>query len=144
LPALTRERSLDAAPAAVWDVVRDPDRLPAWWPGVQRVEAVSADGWSSVFLSPNGRTLRADFSRVAFEPPRRVAWRQELEGSPFERILSESFTELRLAPAAGGGTQLTLVLRNRPRGLARLGHFQLQAALRAQAEAALHGLEALF
>ena len=65
-----------------------------------------------------------------------------MEASPFERILKESVTAVELAPAAAG-TTVTLTVNNRPRGLARLGFFQMRAATAKQVRAALDGLAAL-
>jgi hypothetical protein len=66
-----------------------------------------------------------------------------VEASPFERLLDESTTEIALAPGEGGGTVVRLTLDQRPRGWARFSPFQLRAAARRQAEAALEGLAGL-
>jgi uncharacterized protein YndB with AHSA1/START domain len=143
VPTVSSVHTLGAAPDAVWHVASDPWRLPAWWPGVERVEQVDEGAWTAVLASPKGRTIRADFTRLAAEWPRLLAWRQELAGSPFERVLSESVTALLIEPEDGGGTRVELRLRNRARGLARLGSLQMGAAMRRQLDAALDGLEAL-
>jgi uncharacterized protein YndB with AHSA1/START domain len=142
VPAVTRRRDVGAPPEEVWRVVSDPERLPAWWPGVTRVEEATATSWTTVLTSAKGKSVRADFSRLAAEPERRLVWRQEVEASPFERILKESVTAVELAPAAAG-TTVTLTVNNRPRGLARLGFFQMRAATAKQVRAALDGLAAL-
>lgn len=143
MPTVTRRRSLGASPEEVWGVVSDPERLPAWWPGVARVEEATDRGWTTVLTSSRGKPVRVDYTRVEWRPPRRVAWRQEVEASPFERILSESITELELAPAEGGGTDVSLTVRHRPRGLARFGFVQLRAAAAKQVQGALDGLAAV-
>jgi uncharacterized protein YndB with AHSA1/START domain len=140
MPTVTRRRSLGAPPDEVWGVVSDPERLPAWWPGVTRVEEASERGWTTVLTSSRGKAVRVDYTRVEWQPPRRLVWRQEVEASPFERILSESIAELELAPAKDGGTDVSLTLRHRPRGLARFGFVQLRAAAARQAQGALDGL----
>jgi uncharacterized protein YndB with AHSA1/START domain len=140
MPTVTRRRSLGAPPDEVWGVVSDPERLPAWWPGVTRVEEASERSWTTVMTSSRGKAVRVDYTRVEWRPPHRLVWRQELEASPFERILSESITELELAPAEDGGTDVSLTLRHRPRGLARFGFVQLRAAAAKQAQGALDGL----
>ena len=53
----------------------DPERLPAWWPGVTRVEEATATSWTTVLTSAKGKSVRADFSRLAAEPERRLVWR---------------------------------------------------------------------
>lgn len=143
MPAVTRRRDVGAPPAEVWRVVSDPERLPAWWPGVTRVEEASATRWTTVLTSAKGKSVRADFSRLAAEPERRLVWRQEVEESPFERILRESVTAVELAPAAAGGTTVALTVLHRPRGLARLGFFQMRAAAARQVRGALDGLAAV-
>ena len=72
-----------------------------------------------------------------------VVWRQEVEESPFERILREALTEVRLEPAGDGVIKVRLTLRQRPRGFARFGFIQLRRAAGRQLEGALEGLEAL-
>jgi uncharacterized protein YndB with AHSA1/START domain len=135
-----RERVLAGAPADIWRIVSDPARLPAWWPGVSRVEEASRDAWTTVLVSPKGKSVRADYSLVEAREPECLRWRQEVDESPFERLLAESLTELELEPDPGGGTRVRLTLDQRPRGWARFSPFQLRAAARRQAEAALEGL----
>jgi uncharacterized protein YndB with AHSA1/START domain len=138
-----RERVVTAAPAEVWRVVSDPERLPAWWPGVTRVEEASAGAWTTVLVSPKGKTVRADYSMVEAEEPARLLWRHEVAESPFERLLSDSTTQIELEADPGGGTLVRVTLDQRPRGWARFSPFQLRAAASRQAEAALGGLAAL-
>ncbi len=80
---------------------------------------------------------------VEAEEPERVLWRHEVDASPFERLLRESTTEIALAAGATGGTKVAVTLDQRPRGWARFSPFQLRAAARRQAEAALDGLAGL-
>jgi uncharacterized protein YndB with AHSA1/START domain len=126
----------------VWDLVSDPARLPDWWPGVTRVEDATAVAWTTVLTSPKGKAVRADYTRVAATEPERLVWRQELEATPFERILVESTTSVELAPAEGG-TRVLLALDQKPRGWARLAPMQFRAAGKRQVEGALEGLERL-
>jgi uncharacterized protein YndB with AHSA1/START domain len=127
----------------VWRVVSDPDRLPEWWPGVTRVEAATALSWTTVLQSAKGKAVRADYTRMAASEPSRIAWSQELEGTPFERILLEATTSVELEPS-DGGTRVALSLEQKPRGWARLAPFQFRAAGKHQVDAALEGLERLF
>jgi uncharacterized protein YndB with AHSA1/START domain len=137
-----KQRTLSAPVAEVWRVLADPERLPAWWPGVTRVEEVSEDAWTKVLASDRGKVVRADYSLIEREPERRLAWRHEVAASPFERILEDSRTEFDLAEQ-DGGTQVTLAVVHEPRGWARLAPFQLRSATTKQVEAALDGLAAL-
>jgi len=138
-----RERVLSATPAEVWGVVSDPNRLAAWWPGVSRVEEATREAWTTVLVSPSGKSVRADYSLVEAEEPDRLRWRHEVEESPFERLLAESTTEIALSSEGEGGTRVRLTLDQRPRGWARFSPFQLRAAARRQAETALEGLAEL-
>ena len=124
-----RQRRLAAAPEEVWRVVADPWRLPAWWPGVARVEDASPEAWTTVMTSGKGRQVRADFTRVEADEPRRLVWRQELAETPFERLLTESATELALDPD-DGGTRIRIGLRAAP---ARLGALRAVPAARRRA-----------
>jgi uncharacterized protein YndB with AHSA1/START domain len=138
-----RERTLSGTPSELWRIVSDPARLPAWWPGVSRVEEASREAWTTVLISPKGKSVRADYSLVEAREPEWLRWKQEVEESPFERLLAESVTEIELEPDPGGGTRVRLTLNQRPRGWARFSPFQLRAAARRQAEAALEGLDEL-
>jgi len=138
-----RERVVSAPPSEIWRIVSDPARLPAWWPGVSRVEEASREAWTTVLISPKGKSVRADYSLVEAREPEWLRWRQELEESPFERLLAEATTELELEPDPGGGTRVRLTLNQRPRGWARFSPFQLRAAAARQAEGALEGLAGL-
>jgi uncharacterized protein YndB with AHSA1/START domain len=141
LPKVTRTRTIAAGSDEVWAVVADPAHLPRWWPDVVRVEEATPEAWTNVLASSKGKSLRADFTRVAAEPGRRIAWRQEVEETPFERILSEAITEVTLSPSGNDSTRVELRTRQRPRGWARLGSFLLRRAARRKLEEALDGLE---
>ena len=141
MPTITRARTVSASADAVWGLVSDPERLPAWWPAVQRVEEATAAAWTTVLTSRTGKTVRADYTLLESEPERLLAWRHEVEESPFERILSESTTTVALEPE-DGSTRVTLTARLRARGFARFGAWQLRRATARQLVAALEGLEA--
>jgi uncharacterized protein YndB with AHSA1/START domain len=135
---VTRSRTLAAAPEAVWRVLGDPRSLSRWWPRVERVKAVTAEGWTTVLRSERGRALRADWRLETDESGRR-AWSQELDGTPFAKVLAERRVEVRLEPA-GEGSRVTLELRQRGRGMARFGRFMLRRAARKELDGALDGL----
>lgn len=137
-----RSRRIAAPARDVWALVTDPHHLPRWWPATQRVENVSRAGWTSVSMTPRGRTVRADYSVATTEPPRLARWRQDLDGTPFERLFSSLTYELRLAPA-DQATEVSIEVDQAPRGWARLGVLQLRGAARRQLDTALEGLAAL-
>jgi uncharacterized protein YndB with AHSA1/START domain len=131
-----------AQPEEVWRLVSDPARLPQWWPGVSRVEDASTAAWTTVLSSPKGKSVRADYTRLEVEPERRLAWRQELEESPFERILASAVTEISLAPEEQG-TRVTVSLDQKPRGWARFAPLQFRGAGKRQVQGAVDGLKAV-
>ena len=135
------ERILSASREAVWALVSEPVRLREWWPGVTRVEVAGAQAWTTVLNSPKGKTVRADYTRQESHEGSSLSWRQELAGSPFERILSESLTRVELTES-GEGTRVVLTLAQRPRGWAHFSPMQMRAAARRQVEGALDGLGA--
>jgi uncharacterized protein YndB with AHSA1/START domain len=97
VPTVRRSRTIAAPPSQVWEVVRDPHHLPRWWPRVERVEAVDEHSFTEVLRSPRGRTVRADFRLVRERDGELVVWAQQVEGTPFARVLRGSETEIRLA-----------------------------------------------
>jgi len=136
-----RKRTVAAAPDAVWELVSDPHHLPRWWPQVQRVEEVTDDAWTKVLRTPKGRTVRADYTRVEWQPPTRIVWRQEVEESPFEAILDESVTTISLAAEGDDSTQVELSAEQELHGRYRFGGFMLRRATRRQLDEALDGIE---
>ena len=139
MPTVRGERALAASREAVWAVVRDPERLPEWWPWVIRVEEACAEAWTAVMESPRGKSLRADYTVLESVAPERLVWRHELEESPFERIMSDSRYQLVLEPAPGG-TTVKLSHRTRLRGFSRFGVIQVRLAGRRTLAGALEGL----
>jgi carbon monoxide dehydrogenase subunit G len=133
-----RSRTLAATPEAVWRVVADPRSLARWWPRVERVKSVSGDGWTTVLRSERGRALRADWRLEASEAGRR-AWAQELEGTPFAKVLAFRRVEVRVE-AAGDGSRVEIELSQRGRRMARFGSFMLRRAARKELDGALDAL----
>ena len=142
MPTTRRTRAFAASPEALWRTIADPHHLPRWWPRASRVEGVGGDRFTVALSTDRGRTVRADFVVVASEPLVLRAWEQEVEGTPFERIVGYARTEVRLS-ADGDRTRVTLELRQRLRGLSRLGGFMLRRANRRVLDEALDALEAL-
>jgi uncharacterized protein YndB with AHSA1/START domain len=140
MPVTRVRRTLPASPDDVWAVIADPHHQPRWWPRVRRVEGVDDDRFTQVLGTQRGKGIRADFLVLEADPPRLLRWSQELDGSPFERLLSEAVTTFSLAPD-GGRTELTVELRQRLRGWSRLTPFLFRGAARRQLGEALVGLE---
>jgi uncharacterized protein YndB with AHSA1/START domain len=140
LPTVRRSRVVASPPEDVWRVVSDPHHLPRWWPKVHHVEEVGGGRWTKVMRTGKGKPVRADEVMTVQERPRRLGWTQDLEESPFERLLWEASTELTLEPREPG-TEVTIELRQRLRGLNRLGGFMFRRASRRLLDEALDGLE---
>ncbi len=137
-----RSRTIAADPQDVWAVVADPYHLARWWPRVKRVEGVDGSAFTEVLTSDRGRQVRADFHVLISQRPTRQRWAQDVEGTPFARVLRTAETEVRLQAAdAGTGTHVTLELTQLTNGfLARLGTFFIRRAARDTLDQALDGL----
>jgi uncharacterized protein YndB with AHSA1/START domain len=159
MPTAQRTRTIHASPRELWQVLGDPHHLPRWWPRVSRVEAVEQDAFTEVLTSAKGKIVRADFRLVDAVSERRIVWSQQIENTPFARVLKSAETEVSLAgvqvcspeaedpPSASGAeggsaTEVTIELRQSLQGfLARLGGHLVRRAAGATIEEALDGLE---
>ena len=139
MPNVRRRRVLTAPPEAIWEIVADPHHLPRWWPGVKRVEGVADGRFTQVIHTSKGRPVRVDFATEASEPPRRRVWRQEIDGTPFARVLAEAVIEIGIEPD-GGGSEVTIEHRQRLKGYSRTGGFMLRRATGGKLDEALDGL----
>jgi hypothetical protein len=108
------------------------------------VEGVERDAFTEVLTSPRGRLVRADFHvLLADERALRLVWDQQVQGTPFARLLAAAQTELRLRPV-GVATEVAIELRHTLRGLLpRLGASRVRRAAGVTLEEALDGLERL-
>jgi len=146
LSSAARTRVIGASVEEVWKVVADPYQMPRWWPAIERMEGVQGDRFTQVFRSKRQRTVRADFRLLASEPPGgqytsgHRTWEQELVGTPFERVLVESVTEIAVEPADGGGTLITLGQRQKLRGYSKTGVWAMRSATAKRLDQALEGL----
>ena len=86
-----------------WDLVSDPHHLARWWPLAQRVEDVRDEGermrWTLALRSERGTQVRADYSGGVDVEGHRFAWDQQVEGTPFERILRSARVEIAVTSA---------------------------------------------
>ena len=142
MPKVTRARTVAAPRERVWELVSDPFHLPRWWPSVARVEDATALAWTSVLKAPRGATVRADYTRSEYDPPRRIGWRQELEESPFERVFSSASTAVQLEAEGEAATRVELTAEERLRGRYRLGGWLVRRAARRRLDDALAGIAA--
>jgi uncharacterized protein YndB with AHSA1/START domain len=146
VPRISRRRTIDASPDAVWRLISDPYNLPRWWPRTVRVENVerTAAGkrsqWTKVLETAEGRGVRADYRCVSSAEGERFVWEQQLGETPFDRILRSSILEIGLQPK-DGGTTVQLTSRQTLRGMSRLGSPMMRRATGATLEEALNGIE---
>lgn len=147
MPNVERTRTIPVPPKRVWALVSDPHNLPRWFPETVRVEDVQGQvgaarsRFTQVLSTKDGKPVRADFRCVAATSGERFVWKQELEGTPFERFMKEAELEVRIRPESGEGTQLTIAARRRLRGLSRLGSPMMRRATGRTLDSALGGIE---
>ena len=139
MPRTRRSRTMHATPEQVWRTVCDPHHLPRWWPRVQRVEGVDREHFTEVLNTDKGRSIRADFRVVESRAPEVRRWIQEVEGSPFERLLRSAETEVRLE-RDGDATRVTVTLSQRLKGVGAFGGLMVRRANRQVADEALERL----
>ena len=93
---------IDATPEAVWAVLADVSRYPAWDSGVTRVDGDIVDG-GRITVHTDLRPGRAFPLRVALDPPRLMVWTGGLPLGLFRGVRTFSLDD-----APGGGTHFTL------------------------------------
>jgi len=157
VPIVQRTRTIAASRQEVWGVLGDPHHLPRWWPRVNRVEAVEDDAFTEVLMGPSGKIVRADFKLLEAVEEQRIAWSQQVEDTPFARVLRSAETEIVIADAGdthGLATEVTIELRQelqgfrgsgtlslRLSGISRFGSPLVRRAALSTLDEALDGLE---
>ena len=121
MPRASQTRVLGMPAGELWEMVRDPYHLARWWPRVERVEGVEGTFFTEVLRSASGKLVRADFEVVETDDREmRVRWAQQIAGTPFERVLAASETELTVRPRMGmnesASTEVTITLSQTPHG----------------------------
>jgi uncharacterized protein YndB with AHSA1/START domain len=140
---VTRSQRIAATAEEIWEVVSDAHHLPRWWPGVTRVENVGRDRFTEVIPTRRGKPMRLDFRIVESCAPERLTWTQDLQGTPFERLLSVWTTTVTLQPD-GEACIVTLEESQQLKGSLRAGALLQRRPARRRLESALKGLSALF
>jgi uncharacterized protein YndB with AHSA1/START domain len=146
MPTVVRSRSLPVEPERAWRLLADPHNLPRWWPETVRVESVEGEPgarrsrFTQVFETRRGVPVRADYRCLESTRNERLVWRQQLEGTPFEKFLRSAELELRIEPDPEG-SRITIEGRRALRGLSRLGGPMMGRATRRSLDAALDGIE---
>jgi uncharacterized protein YndB with AHSA1/START domain len=147
MPRVARTRTISAPRDRVWELVADPHHLPRWWPRTVRVEDVRQVGsgkrsrWTTVLGTERGRGVRADYQCTSAAARERYVWEQDIEGTPFERILRTASLEIELVDGKDARTRVRLTSEERLRGLSRLGSPMMRVATRRRLDQALDGIE---
>ena len=68
-------------------------------------------------------------------------WEQDIEGTPFERILRTASLRIELVDGEDAHTRVRLTSAERLRGLSRLGSPMMRMATRRRLDEALDGIE---
>jgi uncharacterized protein YndB with AHSA1/START domain len=146
MPKVSRSRLIDAPVDAIWEMISDPYHLPRWWPRTQRVENVRRgrsgrrNHWTTVLETESGRPVRADYRSISAARNERYVWEQQLGDTPFDRVLRSAVTEIDLEPR-DSATKVSITLRQRLRGLSRLGSPMMRRGSTRMVDDALDGLE---
>ena len=111
------------------------------------MEGVHEDRFTQVYATKRGRAVRMDFRLLASDPPEedgraRLSFEQEVLGTPFERVLNQSITEVALDPE-DRATKVTIAQKQKLRGYSRTGGWLLRRVTARRLQEALEGLERL-
>jgi uncharacterized protein YndB with AHSA1/START domain len=98
----TVQGTVEAPPGAVWDAITAVEAFPTWRAGVDRVEVLEPRNGLPVWRE-RGSSGELTIQVVYFEPPQRMVARVTDAGGAFGGTWTYD-----LAPAEGGGTQVTL------------------------------------
>jgi len=93
-----------------------------------------------VLETERGTSVRADYRCTGSTARQRYEWEQQVEGTPFARVLRASRTEIRLDSAADR-TEVTLTSDETLRGISKLGGTMMRGAARQRLDDALEAIE---
>ncbi|MGA8927306.1 MAG: SRPBCC family protein [Solirubrobacterales bacterium] len=132
------EESIQIArpPQEVWALVADPENDPRWCRKVRSVEATGESRWNLIHKPvPLRPAMELVVERVAADPPRRLALREEDDGSVFE-------VEYRLEEA-DGATRFTQVSEFEWKRLPKILHRTFDRGVRRDVRGQLRALKQL-
>jgi uncharacterized protein YndB with AHSA1/START domain len=130
MPDASRSRTIGAPIEELWEVIRDPHHLPRWWPRVTRVEDVEDGAFTEVMKTRKGKLVRADFKVVACDDAEHLlTWAQQVEGTPFARVLRSAETEVRLTSVDTSAPPSRSDGVGEPRGAATVVRIELRQAM---------------
>ena len=113
-PVIRLVRSFAQPPARVWRAWADPGLLARWWAPEGFAATTHAFGfeegglWHFTLRGPDGIGYPNRIRFLAFDPPRRLAYRHEGEDEAEDAVFE---SEAVLAETRGGGARLTLTMR---------------------------------
>ena len=117
-------RRLGAPPDRIWPYLADAKRWPEWMPGLESSEVTNGktEGVGRrqrLGLSYAGRRAEIELEITEWEPERRIGWVhlvERIQGME-QKFARDIRTTVTLAPAAGGGTDMTFEGSWQPVGL---------------------------
>jgi hypothetical protein len=107
---------------------------------VREVPGGRRSRWTTVLGTRRGTGVRVDYRCTGASEGDRYAWAQEIDGTPFAKVLRSATLEIRLT-RRDGDTMVTLAGDDRLRGLSRLGSPMMRRAMRRRLDDALDGIE---
>ena len=117
---ITRERTIPARAARVWEVVSEAERLPEWYARAASAEVLEGAGLGRrqrLHSQWQGQDSQVDQVITAFEPERLLEWRHEAErlgGQPAPKFASETVVRIELEAQGRDATRVVLESRQRP------------------------------
>jgi uncharacterized protein YndB with AHSA1/START domain len=117
---ITRERTIPAPAARVWNVVAKAERLPEWYARAGSVEVLEGSGLGRrqrLRSQWHGQDSEVDQLITAFEPERLLEWRHEAErlgGQPAPRFATETVVRIKLQAEGSDATAVVLESRQQP------------------------------
>ena len=130
-------------PVKVWGLVGDPGKLARWWPNVDRVDRPDPATLTKWVISPRGRAVAMRFHMLENRSGEFCSWKQDLVGTPFARSVVEAIESIRVEPSAQGSL-VTLTIRRKMRGTAKIGALLVARGQRKELDEALNRLERRF
>ena len=117
---ISRERTIPAPAARIWNVVAQAERLPDWYARGGSVEVIEGSGLGRrqrLRSQWQGQDSEVDQVVTAFEPERLLEWRHEAErlgGQPAPRFAIETVLAIKLEAQGPNTTGVILESRQRP------------------------------
>ena len=117
---ITRERTIPARAARVWEVVSEAERLPEWYARAARAEVLEGAGLGRrqrLHSQWRGQDSQVDQLITAFEPEHLLEWRHEaerLDGQPAPKFASETVVRIELEAQGPDATRVVLESCQRP------------------------------